>query len=164
MLPLFTRQRFPPPGMSNSVRHSLILSSALIQLVQRFNGAFHVATGLSVIVNGLERQPDLVVFAKVEDQGCLAIDNAVMVVEVVSPTTRVVDRFDKNVDYASAQSIKHYLMLAEDRPYAVLCSRLNDEWVSTEREGAGIVPLPALGIELPLDELYRRVEFPDQAG
>lgn len=144
---------------SESVRHGLIASKALAMLCGRVHSGMEVAGGVTIVANGRNRQPDVVVFPTSDDQGASAAATPVVVVEVVSPTTRVVDRFDKNVDYAETRSIQHYLMLSEDRPSAVLCSRVAEGWISIEKEGAEAVELPAIGVELPLDEIYSRIVF-----
>ncbi len=52
--------------------------------------------------------------------------------------------------------IQHYVMLEQDRTAATVLSRAGDDWVGrVVIEGA--IPLPEVGIELPLAAVYQNV-------
>jgi Uma2 family endonuclease len=82
----------------------------------------------------------------------------VLVVEVLSPASERDDRGVKWRNYQQLGSLRHYLLLGQDEPVAELFSRGERGWIYTRFEGrdAGI-PLDALGISLPMAELYRDV-------
>lgn len=85
----------------------------------------------------------------------------VLVVEVLSPGTERDDRGVKWRNYQMLPSLRHYLLLSQDEPLAELFTRGEDGWIYTRHEGLdGAVPLTALGIELPLAELYADIVFP----
>ena len=145
--------------IGESLRHGLLVSRMSGALQLRLDPAgFDVVCGnVKVIADNTVRYPDLVVFRPTGNLGVDVAPEPVMVAEVVSPRTRRVDRFDKNVDYAATPSIQHYVMLAEERRSAVVCSRTPGGWVAMEFEGAGSISLPAIGVDLPFEELYRRI-------
>lgn len=85
----------------------------------------------------------------------------VLVVEVLSPATERDDRGGKWRNYQTLSSLRHDLLLSRDEPVAELFTRGEAGWVYTRHEGLeGAVPLSALGIELPLAELYADIVFP----
>lgn len=88
-------------------------------------------------------------------------DRPVMVVEVLSPGTRREDMGEKLENYLRVPSMLYVLYLWQDQPRARL-------WRVSEDGGAApsnhfgldtVLELPALGISLPLAELYRDVDF-----
>ena len=82
------------------------------------------------------------------------IDDADVVIEVLSPSTQRYDRGDKRLAYRSVPSLKHYLVVAQDEPL-----------VEHHRGGAGeperlagdaaVLRLESLGFEMPLADVYR---------
>ena len=142
-----------------TIRHGLLVSRISGALQARLDShAFDIISGnIKVIADQVVRYPDVVVFRPTGELGVDVAPEPVLVVEVVSRHTRRVDRFDKNVDYAATPSIQHYVMLAEERRSAVVCSRTPGGWMSMELEGAGSISLPAIGVDLSLDDIYRRI-------
>ena len=145
--------------VGESIRHGMLASRISGALQARLDQAeFGVICGnVKVIADRAIRYPDVVVFRSGCDLGADVAPEPVLVVEVVSSRTRRIDRFDKNVDYAATPSIQHYVMLAEERRAAVVCSRTPGGWMAMELEGAGSIALPAIGVDLPFDEIYRRI-------
>jgi Uma2 family endonuclease len=79
----------------------------------------------------------------------------VAVFEILSSSTEAVDRGDKRRQYQSLASLHHYVLLAQDVVRAELFTRTEQGWLFQEFEGPEAeLPLPALGIALPLAELY----------
>lgn len=89
--------------------------------------------------------------------------NPVALIEVLSPGTAKFDRTTK-FDFL-AQSLREYVLVEQDEPYVQTIWRDEQgQWVlrSWRRED-GKVQLSSLGVELPFEELYRDVAFPDPA-
>jgi Uma2 family endonuclease len=79
-----------------------------------------------------------------------------VIIEVSSPSTRVYDKTDKFMDYRKISSLRHYLVVDADN-ILVECYSTEDgkEWTSevfVSKNDA--VHLTALGISLPLSEIY----------
>ena len=151
-----------------SLRHTRIGLSMAVALDKRLDfDRFEVVRGdAKVIVNGHLRYPDVVVFRHNGHLGAeLGTDIApspVVVVEVLSRSTRRVDQYDKNVDYAATPSIQHYVMLSQERRAAVVCSRTAAGWRAEELDGEQPLRLHAVGVELPFSKIYRRITFEDE--
>ena len=92
-----------------------------------------------------------------DDNG--VIDNPTVVIEVLSPGTRNLDRGPKFADYRALPSLRDYVLVESEARRVEVFSLEDGEWRGrTYPEGAA--RLPSLGIELGLDELYRRVPLP----
>ena len=83
-----------------------------------------------------------------------------LVLEVLSPSTMNFDRFRKLDEYRAHPAIR-VILLAETRiPKVGLWRRGEAGWVVEEYEGFGAaVPLPEIGVSLPLAELYQGLSF-----
>ena len=149
-----------------SLRHTRIALSLAVALDKRLDfDRFEVVRGdAKIIVNGHLRYPDVVVFRHGPggDLGTDIAPSPVVVVEVLSRSTRRVDQYDKNVDYAATPSIEHYVMLSQERRAAVVCSRTEGRWRSKELDGEEPLRLDAVEVEVPFSEIYRRITFGDE--
>lgn len=89
-------------------------------------------------------------------------DKPVVIAEVVSESTRSKAEQEKRLAYQSIPSLMAYLVIETDRPRVVVHQRTEDGFVAEVYEGLEtVVPLEFIGAELPLGELYERVEFED---
>lgn len=88
--------------------------------------------------------------------------NPLLIVEVLSPSTEAYDRGDKFRKYRSIPSFCEYLVVSQVEPYVEKYLRLenSDRWqLQTYDQLDQIISLESLKIELPLQEIYRRVDF-----
>ncbi len=98
--------------------------------------------------------------ARLEDDKELTLLNPVFVVEVTSPSSATRDRVDKLGYYLEVPSIQAYLIVEQDRPSAHLHTRADDGWkLQIFDSPADVIPLPLLNCELPLEQVYRGIEF-----
>jgi Uma2 family endonuclease len=98
------------------------------------------------------RYPDLVVDGGPYRPNDHAAAEPVLVVEVLSPSTRSFDGTRKVEEYRTVPSLRHILLLDPDAPQAQLLSRGDDgpwRWQMLQGEAATIA-MPALGVTLPL--------------
>lgn len=155
----------PAAVNGGSLRHTRIALSMAVALDKRLDFTrYEVVRGdAKIIANGHVRYPDIVVYSHDgdfgPDMGGDLVHNPVVVVEVLSRSTRRVDQFDKNVDYAATPTIQHYVMLSQQRRYAIVCSRTGQGWAAKELDHAEEMELTALGISIPFSEVYRRIAF-----
>lgn len=91
----------------------------------------------------------------------LAAAEPVLVAEILSPSTADFDQTEKLEEYRTGPSLRHILVIDPDQPRLRLHTRGADgHWASAPAAGlAASVPLPALGIALPLAELYEGLTF-----
>jgi Uma2 family endonuclease len=87
-------------------------------------------------------------------------DNPIVVIEVLSKSTRRLDEGEKKDGYLSIPSLEVYL-LVEQETAAVTAYRRTDEGFNREvYEGLDtILPLPEIDAKLPLREFYDGVTF-----
>lgn len=88
-------------------------------------------------------------------------DRPVVICEVVSEATRRIDEGEKREAYLTIPTLMAYLIVETDRPRVVVHRRTDNGFIAEAYEGLeAAIPLAAVGAELPLAELYERVEFP----
>jgi Uma2 family endonuclease len=86
--------------------------------------------------------------------------NALLLVEVLSPSTMHVDFHEKLDEYKGLLALGTYLICAQDEARVWVWTRQDGAWPQAPEvlEGLdGAVEVPALGITLPLAEIYRNV-------
>ena len=84
------------------------------------------------------------------------IDNPTVVVEVLSPSTRTLDRGPKFADYRTLPTLRDYVLIDSEARKVEVFSLIEGVWmVRAYAEGTAV--LPSVGVELDLDELYRHV-------
>lgn len=86
-------------------------------------------------------------------------DRPVLVAEVLSPSTRRSDEGEKRMIYSRLPSLKLLLLLEQDECKVTLYRRAEEDFgLEVYRGPEAVIPLPELGIELPLAPIYRGVE------
>jgi Uma2 family endonuclease len=87
--------------------------------------------------------------------------NPTILVEVLSESTKDYDRGGKFEHYRRLASLKEYLLVGQDKAHVEQFIRQpNGEWICREVDGlSGQLLLPSLNVELPLAEIYDKVEF-----
>ncbi len=85
--------------------------------------------------------------------------NPILVVEVLSPSTQAYDRGIKALSYRTIPSLRHCLLISQDRPNIEHPSRdLDGTWLINEYTGCNAtIPLTDLSIELSTAEIYRNI-------
>lgn len=91
-----------------------------------------------------------------EDKDQMSILNPTVVFEVLSETTEQYDRGRKFNDYRQIESLKAYVLISQSEPAVEVFARQADgSWSFAAARGTeAVAPLPSVGIELPLQELY----------
>jgi Uma2 family endonuclease len=100
-------------------------------------------------------EPDAVVHcgARLADDALL-VPEPVIVVEVLSPTTKAHDAGAKLADYFRLPSVRHYLLLRTERPTVIHHRRGDDVAIATRIVNAGTLLLDPPGLTLELAQLY----------
>lgn len=85
-------------------------------------------------------------------------DRPSVLIEVLSPTTYRTDVGEKKDAYLTIPSVTGYLLVEQDRPRVIVYSRRGGDGVEAAvYEGMeAVIPLPAIGCDLPLVEIYDR--------
>ncbi len=150
-------------GMTGgSLNHSAIATNLATALGRRLQPACRVYRGdVKILVGGSVRYPDAVVTWSPVDGNADVVPNPVVVFEVLSPSTASVDRILKNAEYRNTPSIQRYVMLEQVRVGATVFVRDGANWNAQILLGDAVLRLPELGVELPLTEIYVRIEIPN---
>ena len=151
-----------------SETHNLIAGNVFGELHNRFKGrpCYVYTSDMKVRIESanLGTYPDVMAVCgerRFWDERRDLITNPTLIVEVLSDSTEAYDRGDKFAYYRSLPSLSAYLLLSQHRVSAELFLRQpGGDWLLRAyrdlREG---IPLIALDAELPLGEVYDKVEF-----
>lgn len=166
-----------------SPRHVMIVTNTAAAFVGRLRSkeCYTYSSDLRLLVSpaGLYTYPDIVVVCGkplYDDAREDTLLNPSLIVEVLSPSTEAYDRGAKFSQYRKLESLTDYLLISQDRalvehyvpqPTADAASDPSvSKWLLTAYQGTGnTVTISSIGIELPLDEIYDKVEWSqDEAG
>ena len=155
------------PGASFA--HNLITNNISGELHTRLKG-----TGCAVFANDMRISiptaksyfyPDVGVVCedpRFEDDVFDTLLNPIVIVEVLSPSTEASDRGEKFAHYRQLPSLQEYVLVAQDQIRVEHYRRQERQWIFTDFEKHDeILPLPSIECELPLQDIYERVTFPD---
>ena len=144
--------------------------------------ALNLATGLNVALNDLDYDiyigdvklwipryreftyPDVMV---IEGQpiyystNTTIVTNPVLIVEVLSKSTKDYDRGDKFLYYRSIPEFKEYILIDQTKYYVMQYVKTSEnQWILTEYETEdALINLSSINVELSLKQLYKKVNF-----
>jgi len=124
---------------------------------------------VKVSESGLYTYPDVTAVCdpeQFEDARQDTLLNPALVVEVLSPSTESYDRGRKAQNYRTVASLQEYLLITQDAYHVEQFVRQPDgQWLFSEADGLdAVLPLPSIGCELRLADVYEKVELPGDAG
>jgi Uma2 family endonuclease len=142
--------RLMAPG---SLTHTIIKGNVFTALTGALEGGpCHVLVdGAQILTDDISAIPDLIVTCSPLDLSTPAIAEPTIIVEVMSPWSEADDTHRKWFSYRKIPSLKHYLVVAQDRRVVQVHSRAGELW--RERfvtEGAVELDDPPLRLELDL--------------
>jgi Uma2 family endonuclease len=104
--------------------------------------------------------PDAIVVCEPNTKNGTFQDLPTVVVEVLSDSTRRTDEGEKREAYLTIPTLKAYLLVEQDSAAVRVYRRVGDEFVIEQYAGLdAAVPLAEVGVELPLRDVYARVDF-----
>jgi Uma2 family endonuclease len=148
--------------------HSLVATNLARELGNRLKTrscvTYNADLRVKVEATGLLTYPDVSVvrgpqrFLDAEEDTLL---NPTLLAEVWSDSTEAYDRGRKFAHYRLIPSLRHYLLVSQKEPRIELLSQAGGgEWRWREVTGLdGLLPLPALEIDLSLSEVFFQVVF-----
>jgi Uma2 family endonuclease len=158
----------PMPG--GSINHNLICRNVLV--------ALEIALGdrPDFLVFGNDQKiylpefnfylyPDAVVVARPpqkSEHDRYALENPVLIIEVLSPSTQEYDRGEKFMEYQSLPTFREYALVRQDKPEILLMTRTQENlWEPRKASGLGnAVDFRSVGVELSIGRIYKDVELP----
>ncbi len=109
---------------------------------------------------GLFTYPDVVVVdgePQFHDDEFDTLLNPAVVIEVLSPSTEAYDRGDKFARYRRLDSLREYLLVAQDRVLVERYTRQGQEWLLTEfGKLDDVLRLDSIGCDVPLRQVYAK--------
>ena len=100
--------------------------------------------------------PDVVVTCSPVDPRADTVPEPVAIVEVLSRTTEDYDSGAKWRAYQTLASLRHFVLVAQDRPSVAIYSREGVDWRYRALEVLdAVLTLEAIGAEISLAEIYR---------
>jgi Uma2 family endonuclease len=150
-------------GASNV--HDVILVNCIGELGSRLRGRpCRVATANTALRTAprTARRPDVSVDCAPPRADSCEAHRPTVVIEVLSPSTRKIDRFTKLEEYRRHPSLRHILLIDPDAVAAKLYSRPDEgAWSDVDLIGReAVIELSAIEVALPPGALYERIEPP----
>ena len=153
-----------------TVRHSLICSNLNRELGNQLKGSpcvvFDANLRLKIKATGLRTYPDASVYCGAlqrdgDDPTGETLTNPTLLIEVLSKSTEGYDRGLKAESYRQIESLRAYVLVSQNSAHAELYEKkAENSWSLTEVRGLdGLLNLTSIGVELPLSEIYARVDF-----
>lgn len=140
-----------------TLRHQTVSFNVARSLRERLRGSPCQAF-MDAVVETLPDQarvPDVTVDCGKPDLSTRFADEPTVVVEVLSPSTRDYDEYDKHAEFRAVPSVRHIVLIDPDRVGAAVWTRGEEGWTRAEAHDLGAtLALPAIGCDLPLAELY----------
>jgi Uma2 family endonuclease len=146
----------PTPSLEHS-RIVFNIAGVLSRSLDRSAWRVHLGD-LGLRIEGHLRVPDVMVGRSGPRGRANATDDAVLVIEILSPDSIATDMREKPREYLSLPSLREYLVLAQDEVRGWLWSRSDEGAWPVEpkaiKGGEAVVPVRGIGIELPFSEVY----------
>ena len=154
---------------SSNLSHNLITGNIVAGLYTRLksSGCFVFANEMRVSIPSANSYfyPDIGIVCeepRFEDDVFDILLNPIVVVEVLSPSTEAYDRGDKFAHYRQLHSLQEYILVSQDKVRVDHYVRHASQWILTDfQELEQHLPLTSIQCELPLQEIYENVPFPE---
>jgi Uma2 family endonuclease len=147
--------------------HARLQRNVLVEVTNRLPQtceAFGSDLRVKAVATGLYTYPDVSIIcgsAIYADKRKDTITNPTVLVEVLSPSTEAYDRGRKFQHYQTIPSLKEYLLVSQTEMRVERFTRAGDDsWMLRSYTGKdAALPIEAVGIVVPLEAIYQRVEF-----
>jgi Uma2 family endonuclease len=150
-----------------SLAHNLLVGNLLVGIREQLRGrsCSVFSNALRVKVDTLETYvyPDVVALCeppRLEDAHADTLLNPAVIVEVLSESTERYDRGDKFAHYRKIDSLREYILVAQDKVRIEQYVRHGEHWLFNEiSDPAGALRIETLGCEIAIRDVYDRVEL-----
>lgn len=159
---------FAPVAMTGGTfGHDQITFDLRAALAARLTGKPCRPFGPNVKVNvdGRARYPGGGIVCRPVAANATAIEDPVILFEVLSDSIGQTDLIEKNREYRVTPSIQRYVILQHTREAAIVFSRRPEGWLSEIVSGSdAILELPEAGIAVPPREVYANAGLAEASG
>lgn len=152
----------------STLRHNQVKGNIFVYFANTLKGKrckpFDSDSKVRIFRKGRTRfyYPDVQIVCESNAPTAVHQDSPVLIVEVLSPSTRRYDLDEKMAVYLTIPSLEYYIAFEQHQPFAIVMRRTRDGFQREVYEDVeSIVDLPALGFSLTLREVYEGIEFTD---
>lgn len=149
-----------------TLRHNIVKGNCFVALSILLKGKpckpFNSDTKVRIDRADMKRfyYPDVQVVCQSNDQLSVFQDRPVLIIEVLSPSTRQYDLDEKMAAYLSIPSLECYIALEQHQPVALVMRRTSGGFLREHIEGVeATIDLSFLGCSLPMREIYDGIQF-----
>ncbi|WMP16533.1 Uma2 family endonuclease [Thiothrix lacustris] len=147
-----------------SANHNFIAGNlyALIWNHQRGKSCFPMTSDMLVKTTAKRfRYPDLMVVCDDDpSQDTYVRESPILIVEVLSGSTHRKDKTEKRAEYLALPSLLEYVLIEQDIAEVVV-QRRSEAWRSTYYYPGSTVTLESIGLTVPVEAIYERVDNAD---
>lgn len=104
--------------------------------------------------------PDVTVVCEDDSDNEYYTESPVIIVEVLSKSTRRMDETTKKIAYQTIPTLKEYVLIEQDIVDVEVCRR-SEGWVSKHYFLGDEVTFESVGLTLPVEDIYYRVDNDD---
>jgi Uma2 family endonuclease len=149
-----------------SLRHNVVAGNCFLSLGNQLKGSpcrpYNSDTKLRIDRGQSKRfyYPDVQVVCRSNEPTSVFQDQPVLIIEVLSPSTRNYDLNEKLEAYLQIPSLECYIVLEQHQPIATVFRKTNDGFSRQLVQGTeSIIDLPFFNGSLSLADIYEGVEF-----
>ena len=106
------------------------------------------------------RYPDCMVVCDKDDENKFYKTKPVILVEVISRSTRKIDKNDKLLEYINIPSLQEYVIIEQDSVDIQIFRRSN-HWIPKHYFLGDEITFESIGLTLSVEEIYHRVQNED---
>jgi Uma2 family endonuclease len=145
-----------PENAGHAERKAAVHAALLAEIRARGLPCYALPDGMTVRIDeATAYEPDAVVYCGDKlPPTAVEVPNPVVVVEVLSPSTRHIDLSAKLADYFRLASIAHYLIVDPEKSRIIHHARSAGEAIVTRIVTDGCVRLDPPGIEVAMADIY----------
>jgi Uma2 family endonuclease len=147
------------PG--NSILHNricMLLWAMLNRLFDNENFTVVTETVKVRIPDGISFfYPDVIVSTAIRNMGSTyVIEDPLLIIEVLSDSTRKFDSTDKFIQYSKIPTLQYYLLVEPEKHLIICYERTADDWISKPyMEMSDVISLNALQVSFTLADVYK---------
>lgn len=113
---------------------------------------------------GMYTYPDVVALCgepQFDDAYLDTLQNPAVIFEVLSRSTELYDRGEKSSHYRKIESLREYILVAQNEVHVEQFVRHGEHWMLSEyTELSDVLRIDALDCEIPLGLIYKNIRFP----
>jgi Uma2 family endonuclease len=151
-------------------RHNLIAGNLYREINSQLRGrpceAYVSDMRVKVAPTGMYTYPDIVALCgepRLEDAHGDTLLNPAVIVEVLSESTEAYDRGEKFAHYRRLETLREYVLVAQNKVCVEHYGRRGEEWVLSEiSDPEGTLHLPSIDCRVSVAAIYEKVDFPAQ--